>query len=1229
MKTKQLTVRNLLMALAVLLGSVAVEAQAQTTVLTEDFSGATNIFGVTGTEAAANSAFVYNTNLSGFGPVLAVCNTTAIGTIAGTDGQPVAADGVDVTAEWDAFHGYLSGGKNNVVSLLNSDGETLVSYAYNSGNCTLTEVYIGGSKVESFAAFNFQSRNGSNGANGFGGNGRPYVATAGNNPHISITMTPSGSITIDFTRQGATTTVLGTVGSMKKDVAQLTVYSPIGNTDRCYAIDNITVTTATTQEDPDAIPSIISATITGEEKMTFGPDPDTAFENLYTVVITGSNGTTINEQTLHSGVNDFKVVWDIDGFQTANDTEGQYCDSYGSFSVNGEGKAATVFMLRNVPMNFFGRMTATITYNGTTTVAQKYVVAQGDLTHADTQVLPLAGYPADFSTYPTALDGYTLMKETYGNGSDLIVGGWCVAGSDGATATLSHGTDGTGFVRLNAPTANKSHVLTQKIASPAQQVIFTSKLRFNNAGGVVTLTGGYPFWSSSKYTCPVSLNFNGTAITLNGTKLTSGDNDAQFATGQWYLVTVSADKTTETCYAIVQSTDGELLGKTDILPWAETSTPEYFSVGMGNSNTGSIDMAACQAYIPAVASFTLAADKLTLSIPQKEQAVITATVVDENGMPVTGLAIWTVVEDDMKDGITITTDATDSHMATITLTDAATAGTATIQVAIGGVAKTIALTLTTSEESIKFTKSTASIAIPLDENETATASFAAQVIDGEGNALDSSVTLAAFAKDGITAFTNTGGVSFDAATGLLTVTAAAQPMTLVIRATGKNSNNEELTKSVTVNIHGMKFDFGYATDDAIAEGYTVVSASTAYTDVNGYGLVSGTATAGGTQSTSNANADYLSGAIGFNIKVQEGAFYDVEITYQGVLTTGYVNSDLAGYELGTQTSLATATYTIPATTGVIDLRIATTTGVSEARIASIVVTKQAPRQKRSKRRVHHIGDSTSANNGSWAYRLSKSASTYTELFELCDFQNNGAGGRNLSTYYTQGKLAAVLRDIYPEDIVMFGNNGTNGMGSSFEADMNYYLDAAEALGAQIIINSYTPHGAVGNYSGGYDATTHTFNSYRKDAYETVVRKVAAERAQNDDNYIGFVEIGMNADAIFNAYVADYAANGYASADAAAQAIISCFTDHNHYSNGTLACDLMLGGYPTCEAKGIVDQLVDLLGDTTTGIGRQPSVQPVSAGIYDMQGRKVADNISSTASLQPGLYIVAGRKVVIK
>lgn len=1194
--------------------------QAGEVVLSEDFSGSTNIFGVSATEPASGLAWLQTTTLSGFDRVLAVCNTSAEGTISGADAQPVAFDDKMVTLEWDAFHGYLGNSRTSTVSLLNSAGQVLASYTYNCQKCQVTDAVIGGEAVATFEAFGLQNQN------GFGGNGKPYTATG--NPHIAITMTARGGVEMVFSKNGTVVkSVLGSLGTMAKNVAKMKVTSTVDNTDRCYAIDNIQVTTAPMAVDPDYVEAIASVAITGADRMTFGPSADEAYSNTYAVTIVGTDGTTITEDNLSQKVTDFRVVWDIEGFKTANDTEGQYCDSYGRFSVNGQGRVQTTFDLRDVPMNFFGRMTATVTYNGTTHTASKYVVAQGHASATPTQVLPLPGYPASFSAYPDVLVGYTVTKDTYGAATDLLLGGWCVAGSDAHSAKLAKDADGTKYVRITSQALKKSHVITKTIDSPTAQLIFRNRLRFNNAGAVVTLTGGYPFWSSSRYTCPVSLSFDGAALSLNGTAVALDGQPVQLATGTWYDIVVSADKSSQLCYAMVYDTQARLLGQSGPVAWQEESSPTYFSIGMNNNNIGSVDMASYEAFTPTIdqKSYTLVADKTTLSIPQGESARLVATLSDVNGLPITAQATWTVLEEDMRQHIVITPDASDSHQATLSLLPTAEAGTATVQVSIGGSAKTAALSLTSLAESVKFLQSTTSITIPLDADKTATATFEAVVIDSEGHSTDAAVTLSALQKDAATPFASTDAISFDAATGLLSVTAAAQPVQMVIRATGQNSEGQEISKDIKVNIHGLKFDFGLAADDAVAEGFTPVSATTAYTDQNGYGITSGTATAGGDASATDATADYLEGAIAFDFKASKGDFYTVEITYQGVLTTGHINSDLAGYQLASSTEMTTATLTIPATTDVIDLHIAHADATHVARIAQVTITKQAKRQKRTKPAVRSIGDSTAANNGSWAYRLQSIVATeYPELAGLCDFYNNGRGGRNLSTYYTEGMLAGVLRNICPGDVIILGNMGTNGMGSNFEADMNYYLDAAEALGAKVILNSYTPHGAVANYTGGYNASTHTFDSYRRDSYETVVRRVAAERAAADSNYLGFVEIGKNADAAFNAYVADYATNGYASADAAAQAIIACFTDHNHYSNGTLACDLMLGGYDGTE--GIVAQLVSKLRDATTvGIDTTAKTAPQQKqhDVYTIAGQRVGK------PQHPGLYIVGGRKVVVR
>ncbi len=311
------------------------------------------------------------------------------------------------------------------------------------------------------------------------------------------------------------------------------------------------------------------------------------------------------------------------------------------------------------------------------------------------------------------------------------------------------------------------------------------------------------------------------------------------------------------------------------------------------------------------------------------------------------------------------------------------------------------------------------------------------------------------------------------------------------------------------------------------------------------------------------------------IEAESGRVYDVKVAYTGVLMAGYLNEDLPGYELGRQEKADTATFVVPCIDGKIDL-FSTTGNGATPQISFVSISVQDKKQPRKKRKFHHIGDSTSANRGSWMHHLLEliAKGVYKELAEKYEMCNDGAGGRNLRTYYQQARLAKVLCDIHPGDIVMFGNNGTNGMNKTFEEDLNIYIDAAERFGAQIMLNSYTPHGAVSRWTKGYNSETQTFDSYRRDAYDVITRKVAAARAESDPNYLGFVEIGMNADKIFNAFVADYKKNGYESREAAAQAIIACFSDHNHYSNSPLACELMLNGYGGVE--GIVKQLLKKL-----------------------------------------------------
>ena len=950
-----------------------------------------------------------------------------------------------------------------------------------------------------------------------------------------------------------------------------------------YKITADTKFTAIYEKDTEYIEPIISAEIKGNQIMTFGDSPDIAAENKYTLTLTGQNGTIITADTIDSRIDDFNIEWDIDGFKTVNDTD-KYCDSYGEFAEHTNTATEVLFMLRQCDFNFYGKLNATVTYNGETIEASMYVAATGDKSMADNQILPEAGYPSDFDEYPDSLVGYTTLKDTYG-GNDIMVGGWGMSGSDSGDAVIMK-EENNKFLRINCPTSSKSHMFTNSIDTPQKQIIFEQNIRFNG-NGCITLTSKQPYWTDKEgYTTPVTLEFDGTTIKLNGIAIKNNDIDVTVNKGKWYKIVLSADKTTESCFVKVYDLNGQFVGETDSIAWTENSEPTYYSIGFANKQTGTVDFDAYRAYYPAadISTYTLNISQETLSIPNKDTATLSASVKSKEGYNITGAAEWSILEDDMQD-IIITPDVVDSHKATITLGEGASAGEATVQVNIGGYTKTIKLNITDSAESIKFTSSQGSLAIPLDEKSVNTAKYSAAVINGDGMDLNRNVSLEIYDKNNVNKYNLPDGISFDASAGTISVTSAAVPCVFTIRAAGESSDGKVLSRSVKVTVHGLSFDFGSGADESVTEGYTDVNPQTTYTVSRGYGI-EGSAKAEGTPSTTDAKSDYLSGDFTFKAKVTKGKHYRVKIAFSGDLVSEYVSEALSGHErtLAAEGSTHTGytvktaeiteqTYDIPVVDDVLDLKF---TGAKVAYISIEKVEKTAA----EKPNIWSVGDSTIGNNGSYAYNLARDQANYPELTALADYHNNGKGSRNLKTYYTQGWLDNILINIRPGDIVTIGNMGTNpgGMsGAQFKAPLDYYVDACLAMGAKVILTSYTPHGCVEGYEYVYDKTTHTFHGCREDAYDSLGIRVIYEERKDNPDILGFIDIGLNADNAFNEYVADYAKNGYENEDAAAKAIIDCFGDHNHYGNGgrsQLAGELMLNGYGT--TPGIVSELVRVL-----------------------------------------------------
>ena len=954
-----------------------------------------------------------------------------------------------------------------------------------------------------------------------------------------------------------------------------------------YKITADTKFTAIYEKDTEYIEPIISAEIKGNQIMTFGDSPDIAAENKYTLTLTGQNGTIITADTIDSRIDDFNIEWDIDGFKTVNDTD-KYCDSYGEFAEHTNTATEVLFMLRQCDFNFYGKLNATVTYNGETIEASMYVAATGDKSMADNQILPEAGYPSDFDEYPDSLVGYTTLKDTYG-GNDIMVGGWGMSGSDSGDAVIMK-EENNKFLRINCPTSSKSHMFTNSIDTPQKQIIFEQNIRFNG-NGCITLTSKQPYWTDKEgYTTPVTLEFDGTTIKLNGIAIKNNDIDVTVNKGKWYKIVLSADKTTESCFVKVYDLNGQFVGETDSIAWTENSEPTYYSIGFANKQTGTVDFDAYRAYYPAadISTYTLNISQETLSIPNKDTATLSASVKSKEGYNITGAAEWSILEDDMQD-IIITPDVVDSHKATITLGEGASAGEATVQVNIGGYTKTIKLNITDSAESIKFTSSQGSLAIPLDEKSVNTAKYSAAVINGDGMDLNRNVSLGIYDKNNVNKYNLPDGISFDASAGTISVTSAAVPCVFTVRATGESSDGKILSRSVKVTVHGLSFDFGSGADESVTEGYTDINPLTTYTVSRGYGI-EGSAKAEGTPSIDNAKSDYLSGDFTFKAKVTKGKHYRVKIAFSGDLVSEYVSEALSGHERTlaaegtTHTGYTVKTeeiteqvYDIPVVDDVMDLKF------SGARVAYISIEK-VEKTAAEKPNIWSVGDSTIGNSGSYAYNLARDQANYPEFTALADYHNNGKGSRNLKTYYTQGWLDNILINIRLGDIVTIGNMGTNpgGMsGTQFKAPLDYYVDACLAMGAKVILTSYTPHGCVEGYEYVYDKTTHTFHGCREDAYDSLGIRVIYEERKDDPDILGFIDIGLNADNAFNEYVADYAKNGYENEDAAAKAIMDCFGDHNHYGNGgrsQLAGDLMLNGYGT--APGIVSELVRVLTEST-------------------------------------------------
>lgn len=991
-----------------------------------------------------------------------------------------------------------------------------------------------------------------------------------------------------------------------------------GNTETLYTDDQIkqmpitAATTFTAQYEADAsyIEPIASAVITGPTEMTMGVDNNTEASNVYTLTLTGEKGSVITSESYDERVKDFKVEWSFNGLKTENDSDLTYCDGYGAFTQSSDKATTADFRLKSVSMNFYGTVSAKITYNEQTIEAEAIpVIALGNKSKDPNQILPEGGYISDINDYSDDLIGYEMQSS-----SDPILGGLYYAGSDTKDVVLSSDDSGK-FIHIKKNTAKKSSVITHSVNIGDGQAIFEQNLRFNSNGGVVTLTSGYPTWNSDKsYGVAYTLTYNNSKIDLNGTEIKDPVTGAAVTVdpSTWYKVVISADKSTETAWVKVYNPENTCIGEASNVAWTNSGiTPSYYSVGLGNAVTGTIDLSSYKVYRPVSSQYNVAAENTTLSIPEDgEDAVstnITASMQTAEGYEITSAAEWSINDSTIVSTgkVKITPDENDSHKATLTVEAGAAPGQVPVMVAINGETKIVNITLTASKDNVKFTQATSSISIPLDSSKTTKVQYAAVAVNKDDQPLEGkTVTYALYDRNNQNEITQMpAGISFNKTTGELEVASNAVPASYYVRAISTNTEGDEINYAIKITIHGLSFDFGTDAEGAVVEGYTPVTASTMYSQQNEYG-VEGVLTAGGEASETDVNADYLEGSnFKFKVNVQAGEVYTVKAVYKGVLyteatdgiTTGHLRNVAGGGTTNTDytgagdiaTELTEYTFDIPVVDDVLDLNF-----TGECAIASLSIEKKN-RTATEKPVVYAIGDSTLGNAGSYGYVLSNKYTKYTDFANLITrYVNAGKGSRTLINYIEQGWLDSVLASVNPGDVVTIGNMGTNtgGLeGAQFTPYLQHYIDSCIKMGAKVILTSYTPHGNdLGRGYDEYDEETRTFSGVRTDDYdnETYGIRSIYNNMKDNPNILGFVDIGQMAVDAFNAYVADGADD--TEKDARAQEILDSFSDHNHYAGkdlsnpnrgGSKVCLLMLDGYGD-DIPGIVKSLTAILSGST-------------------------------------------------
>ena len=850
-------------------------------------------------------------------------------------------------------------------------------------------------------------------------------------------------------------------------------------------------------------------------ELVMGADENTYGDNPISLTITGEQGTSLVTNP-DARVSDYAINWTFDGFRTLDgaatgETGSLYCDSYGLVEITEAAQSAVNFKLKKTSANYWGRVRASVTYNGKTIEIEKPLMLLGDKNSS--YILPKAGYPSDYNKFEDSMVDYRFTT------GDVLGGGWSTAGSDGTYMDLKSDSAGKYLSLSRAASGNSSYVY-QMIGNITGQTVFEQDVRFGISGTIRYGGGSNTSISSEAFAFAKS----GSNLTFNGVTLYSSASAST-----WYHIVITADPTTQLASAKAYDMSGNLLGESGTVAFSGSYTSgNYYHITLEKNRNSSIDLNNVKICAAETDAATIAITApATAAIPDSGNTEVTlsATASTTDGNAAIGLVDWAIA-DELAEGVTI--ESTGNNTSKLTISSNAASGNLPIRASIGGKSKTVTIKLTGTKNNVAFV--TAPVGIRLGAAGEYT--YEAELRNGNAEAIEGNITYSLANAEG-TAVT-VPGVTIDSATGKLSVAANTEPQTIYVKAV-----SGEYSKLVKTVLYALKFSFGTG---APASGFTKIENTSVYSDSKGYGI----------EGAALNGADGMTGSsVFFKVKLEKGKVYEVRATYNGTIRYERIDSRFTGFER-TTTSLTSDTYNV-AVFGddIMDIMLKDGTTLAAVEITEVNKTAAA------KPDWWTIGDSTVQQNGSWGYTIASTSTTdlskYPELAaKISGFHNSGKAGEQHTNFYTNGRLNSILTQMNPGDVVSISGMGTNDSSSSkeqFKAYDEMYVNAILDMSGRVILGSYTPTGNYGATQGRvYDADTMTFKGMRTNAYDLAIRELY-EEIKDNENVLGFVDIGKMADEKMTADVrAAYAAAGNdpSAAQAKAEEMMAWWKDYNHY-----------------------------------------------------------------------------------